>query len=65
MTPEVLARVFSPFYTSKDEGQGSASRSPRRWVEVHGGSLEASSAPGSGAEFVVSLPRLEGEAAES
>jgi len=64
LTPEALAQVFSPFYTSKEAGTGLGLALAKKVIEVHGGSLEATSTPGSGAEFVVSLPRHDAEAVE-
>ena len=55
--PESLSKIFSPFYTSKDAGTGLGLAISKKVVDAHGGSLEASSTPGSGAEFLLTFPR--------
>ncbi len=62
--PDRVAKVFDPFHTSKASGTGLGLAISRKIVEAHGGSLEVSSELGSGARFVVTLPRL-GPLAES
>jgi signal transduction histidine kinase len=54
---EALKKMFSPFYTSKVNGTGLGLAISRKLVEAHHGTLEASSRPGGGAEFLVTLPR--------
>ena len=54
---EALAKIFSPFYTSKANGTGLGLAISRKLVEAHGGTLEARSQPGAGAEFLVTLPK--------
>jgi signal transduction histidine kinase len=57
ITPEVLAHMFEPFYTTKPAGEGSGQGLDiaRRIVQEHGGRLEATSQPGQ-TEFVAWLP---------
>jgi signal transduction histidine kinase len=57
ITPEVLAHMFEPFYTTKPPGEGSGQGLDiaRRIVQAHGGRLEATSAPGR-TDFTVWLP---------
>jgi len=62
IAPETLARIFSPFYTSKDHGTGLGLAISKKVVDAHGGSIEASSQPGSGAEFTITIPKHEGTA---
>jgi signal transduction histidine kinase len=52
-----LARIWSPFYTSKATGTGLGLALSKKVVEAHGGSIEVHSAPGEGTEFLVTLPR--------
>jgi signal transduction histidine kinase len=59
MTPEVRARLFTPFFTTKGPGRGLGLglTITHRVVESLGGSIEVLSAPGAGAEFTVRLAR--------
>lgn len=56
--PDVLAQVFSPFFTTKgDAGTGLGLSVVRKVAETHGGTVEVSSPPGRGARFIVRFPR--------
>jgi signal transduction histidine kinase len=64
--PEMLQKIFSPFYTSKANGTGLGLAISKKVVDAHGGSLEVSSAPGAGAEFLLTFPKANGaETAEA
>jgi signal transduction histidine kinase len=54
---DVIARIFTPFFTTKGPGRGMGMGLTICWrvVQSLGGTLEAK--PGAGAEFVVTLPR--------
>lgn len=56
MPPEVLARAFQPFYTTREGGTGLGLATTRRIVEAHGGAIQAESAPGTGSRFTIHLP---------
>ena len=60
IAPEKLARIFSPFYTSKTSGTGLGLAISKKLVDAHGGSIEASSTPGQGSEFLLTLPKQAG-----
>ena len=69
MAPELLARVFEPFYQAPQQlarstgGLGLGLAIVRKIVELHGGRIRAhSDGPGCGSRFVVELP-LAAEAA--
>jgi signal transduction histidine kinase len=55
--PTTLGKIFSPFYTSKARGTGLGLAISKKVVDAHGGSIEASSSPGSGAEFTITIPK--------
>jgi PAS domain S-box-containing protein len=56
IAPETMARLFEPFYTTKDSGTGLGLLIVRRIVREHGGELELDSAPGQGTTVRVRLP---------
>ncbi|HSH70481.1 MAG TPA: ATP-binding protein [Deferrisomatales bacterium] len=59
MPPEVLRRVFQPFYTTKDHGSGLGISSAQKVFDAHTGSLDLRSVPGEGTHFTVRLPVAE------
>lgn len=56
MTPEVLARVFEPFRTTKARGTGLGLTISKSIIEKHGGSIRLESAPGEGTTVSFTLP---------
>jgi two-component system cell cycle sensor histidine kinase/response regulator CckA len=60
MTPEVKARIFEPFYTTKPVGQGTGLGLPmvHGIVRQHNGWIECETAPGRGTRFDLYLPRV-------
>jgi two-component system, cell cycle sensor histidine kinase and response regulator CckA len=56
MSPEVQARVFEPYFTTKRSGSGIGLSVARRIVRRYGGTIHCQSAPGKGTHFVVLLP---------
>jgi len=67
MTPQVLEKVFEPFFTEKrgarQPGTGLGLSITHAIVESHGGRIRASSpGPGSGSEFLVQLPASQASA---
>jgi PAS domain S-box-containing protein len=57
MAESVRARIFDPFYSTKEHGTGLGLALVREIVESHGGRVEVWSQPGRGARFDVWLPR--------
>jgi signal transduction histidine kinase len=57
IAPERLARIFSPFYTSKSSGTGLGLAISKKLVDAHGGSIEVVSTPGQGTEFLLTFPK--------
>jgi signal transduction histidine kinase len=54
--PEVLARLFEPYVTSKNKGTGLGLAIVKKLVEEHGGTVAAENLPNHGASLVVRLP---------
>lgn len=62
MSPEVLARLGSPFFTTRAQGTGLGVLLARNVFTQHGGALEFQSTPGHGTVAVGSLPARKLEA---
>jgi hypothetical protein len=60
--PDVLPRIWDPFFTTKDvgEGTGLGLSIVHELVERHGGSIECETKLGDGTTFTVKLPRQTG-----
>ncbi len=56
MTPEVSAKVFQPFFSTKTGGSGLGLATTRKIVEAHGGRIEVQSEVGRGSKFTIHLP---------
>ena len=56
IAPDVLARLFEPFYTTKPRGTGLGLGVSRDIIEQHGGELVAGNAPEGGAVIRLTLP---------
>ncbi|BDG10047.1 sensor histidine kinase [Anaeromyxobacter paludicola] len=57
MAPEVLERVGTPFFTTREQGTGLGVVLARSAFEQHGGTLEYRSVPGSGTTALGTIPR--------
>jgi two-component system nitrogen regulation sensor histidine kinase NtrY len=55
--PEHRARIFEPYFTTKEGGTGLGLAIAARILQEHGGKLEVGGEPGEGARFSVVLPR--------
>ena len=58
---EIREKIFSPFVTSKSGGTGLGLPITKKLVEAHGGTIELTSEPGQGAEFVLTVPKRSAE----
>lgn len=58
IAPEHLHKLFTPFFTTKNAGQGTGIGLAvcRQIMHAHGGNIEAQSQPGVGSTFTLSLP---------
>jgi len=54
--PELIDRIFYPFFTTKTSGSGIGLASARKAVESHGGWLDVESEPGKSTTFTLKLP---------
>ena len=64
--PEVFARMWEPFFTTKESGKGTGLglATVRGIVENHSGFVEVSTVCGVGSSFRIFLPVIEGEEAD-
>ena len=56
ITKEQLSHLFEPFYTTKPSGTGLGLAIAYRIMQDHGGTIQVSSAPGSGTTVVTKFP---------
>jgi signal transduction histidine kinase len=56
ISKKALARIFTPFFTTKEDGSGLGLAFAHRIVRDHGGDISVASPKGEGATFLVKLP---------
>lgn len=54
---EIREKLFTPFFTTKEDGTGLGLVTSKKIVEAHGGNIRVESTPGEGTSFFVALPR--------
>ncbi len=63
--PQILGKIFNPFFTSKSGGTGLGLAISQRIVHFHRGFIEVRSSPGGGSTFSVFLPEHKGASGEA
>jgi len=56
IAPDVIDKVFLPFFTTKADGTGLGLGLAKSIIEQHGGQILVSSTPGRGSVFTLRLP---------
>ncbi len=56
ISPENMKRIFTPFFTTKAQGNGYGLAEVQKVVQCHGGHIEVISKPGEGTEFTLKIP---------
>jgi two-component system sensor histidine kinase HydH len=64
MSPDVVARIFQPYFTTKKAGTGLGLPMVRRVAELHGGRVEVDSELGKGTQFTLVFPSHGAKAGE-
>ena len=57
MTPDECGRIFTPYYTSKQQGSGLGLAIVQSIISDHGGRIRVHSSVGRGTTFILELPR--------
>jgi two-component system, NtrC family, sensor histidine kinase HydH len=61
IAPELLPKLFRPFYTTKANGHGLGLATTQKIVVAHRGTIEVQSEPGRGTKFTIRLPAIQRE----
>jgi two-component system, NtrC family, sensor histidine kinase HydH len=56
MSKKTLAKLFTPFFTTKAQGMGMGLAICKRFIELNGGCIDVTSEEGKGTTFAVCLP---------
>ena len=55
MSEDVIAKIFTPLFTTKAQGMGLGLAICKRFVEAHGGNITVESSSNKGTKFIISL----------
>ena len=61
IAPEILPKIFDPFFSTKKTGSGLGLSVSYNIIKSHKGQIKAESAPGKGTTFTISLPKKQGQ----
>lgn len=61
IAPEILPKIFDPYFTTKSTGNGLGLAVVHSVIQNHGGEITVRSSPGVGTEFTVRLPAVKAE----
>ena len=61
ITPDNLAKIFNPFFTTRQQGTGLGLSITQKIIEQHGGGITVESRQGEGTSFTIHLPVGRGE----
>lgn len=56
MSPELVSKIGTPFFTTKEQGNGLGLSVCYNIIDTHGGRMEVNSRVGEGTQFIVYLP---------
>jgi signal transduction histidine kinase len=56
ITQENISRIFTPFFTTKEQGSGLGLAFAHRIIRDHGGNISVKSSEGEGTTFLITLP---------
>jgi nitrogen-specific signal transduction histidine kinase len=59
MKPEVVAKIFDPFFSAKSGGRGLGLAAVKGILHAHRGAISVDSTPGEGTTFVIILPHID------
>jgi len=57
IAPEVVERLFTPYFTTKSGGSGLGLATSKRLIEEHAGTIAVDSRVGAGTDFIIRVPR--------
>jgi signal transduction histidine kinase len=61
IAPEDIAKVFEPYFSTKETGTGLGLAIVKKAVDDHGGTISVRSKPGDGTTFTITLPIVTGK----